>query len=92
VFNFFNATASRNIGLYSDHFEFLPISFLNHLSKDENPLRVFLDFGDELSDFLIEYLEAIYLFVTVSEEKTIIKHFFIRHNSINSIQVSGALS
>jgi hypothetical protein len=82
MFDFLNTTTSRNICLDNNHFEFLFITILCHLANNVYALRVLLYFSNELSNFLIQYLKAIYFQIAIFKEKAVVEHFLISHNMI----------
>jgi len=92
MFDFLDTTTSRYICFDRNHLKFLFFSFLDHLPDNINALGVLLHFSNEFSDFLVEYLETVYLHASVFEEEAVIEHLFIYHDGVQSFQVSRTRS
>ena len=82
VFDLFDTTTSRNVGLDRNEFEFGTIVFKNHATYYVYVLRVLLDLCNELSDFLIQDLEAVDFHVLVGKEEAIIEEPLVVHYGI----------
>ncbi len=82
VFDLFDTTAPRNIGLDRNKFEFRALILKNHATYDVYVLRVLLDLCNELSDLLIQDLEAVDFHVLIGKEEAIIEEPFVVHYGI----------